>query len=72
MSKADIATYRDLAAIGFASGFFFDADGRFGTSEFDECHITMPLEDLTKVPERICVGRGTEKLGPSSRCCWRT
>lgn len=62
MTEAEIAAYRDLGAIGFASGFFFDADGQIVTSEFDERHITMPLEDLINVPERVCVGGGPEKV----------
>lgn len=62
MAESEVQVYRDLGAVGFASGYFFAADGRIVRSEFDERHITMPLDDLLAVPERICVGGGPEKV----------
>lgn len=63
MTQAELQSYRDLGAVGFAAGYFFNAAGEIVTSAFDERHITMPLEDLRAVPERICVGGGAEKVG---------
>jgi DNA-binding transcriptional regulator LsrR (DeoR family) len=62
MTKAQLAVYRDLGAVGFASGHFFDAAGRLVTSEFDDRHITMSAETMMQVPQRICVGGGAEKV----------
>ncbi len=62
MSRDEVRMYEDAGAVGFASGFFFDADGKIITSEFDARHITMPFEDLMNVPERICVGGGVDKI----------
>ncbi|MDP3342233.1 sugar-binding transcriptional regulator [Frigidibacter sp.] len=61
MSQAELEAYCDLGAVGFASGYFFAEDGRIINSEFDNRHITMPLDDLRAVPERICVGGGPGK-----------
>ncbi|MDR7127463.1 sugar-binding transcriptional regulator [Pseudotabrizicola sp. 4114] len=61
MTQAEVETYRTLGAVGFASGYFFAEDGRIIRSEFDDRHITMPLENLRAVPERICVGGGPGK-----------
>lgn len=61
MTETALSGYRDLGAIGFASGYFFDSAGNITRCEFDERHITMPLEDLLNIPERICVGGGLEK-----------
>lgn len=61
MTQVEVEAYRDLGAVGFASGYFFAEDGRIIRSEFDDRHITMPLENLRAVPERICVGGGPGK-----------
>lgn len=63
MAEKDLAAYRDLGAVGFAAGYFFDADGNVVRNEFDARHITMGLDDLLNVPERICLGAGNEKIG---------
>ena len=62
MAETELAAYRALGAAGFAAGYFFDVDGTIVRSEFDERHITMELDDLLNVPERICVGGGPEKV----------
>lgn len=62
MTEAELAAYRDLGAVGFAAGYFFDAEGKIVHSEFDGRHITMALGDLLQVPERICIGGGPEKV----------
>lgn len=61
MTQAEIQTYLDLGAVGFASGYFFNDKGEVVKTEFDERHITMPLDDMLTIPERICVGGGVEK-----------
>ncbi|MBU0642650.1 MAG: sugar-binding transcriptional regulator [Alphaproteobacteria bacterium] len=63
MSDAALQVYRDLGAVGFAAGYFFDAEGQIVRSEFDERHITMALDDLLNVPERICIGGAPQKVG---------
>jgi len=62
MTMEEIAVYRKAGAVGFASGFFFDRRGNIIRSEFDDRHITMAFDDLQKVPTRICVGGGMEKV----------
>jgi DNA-binding transcriptional regulator LsrR (DeoR family) len=62
MTEAELAAYRKLGAVGFASGFFLNIHGELVTSEFDERHITMPLDQLRAVPERICMGGGPNKV----------
>lgn len=61
MTEDELATYRDLGAVGFAAGYFFAEDGRIISNEFDERHITMSYPDLVAIPERICVGGGPGK-----------
>lgn len=61
MSESEVQSYRDLGAVGFVSGYFFDRDGQIVNSEFDKRHITMPIDELKQVPERICVGGGAGK-----------
>ncbi|MBB4105530.1 sugar-binding transcriptional regulator [Allorhizobium borbori] len=62
MTMEEVAVYRKAGAVGFASGFFFDRQGNIIRSEFDDRHITMAFDDLHKVPARICVGGGMEKV----------
>lgn len=62
MTPDQLAVYRDLGAVGFASGHFFDAAGQLVTSEFDSRHITMSAETMMRVPQRICVGGGLGKV----------
>lgn len=61
MTEEELQSYRDLGAVGFASGYFYDRAGQIVRTEFDNRHITMPLEELRQVPERICVGGGPGK-----------
>lgn len=62
MTPEQLAVYRDLGAVGFASGHFFDISGQLVTSEFDSRHITMSAETMMRVPQRICVGGGLGKV----------
>lgn len=61
MTEVELQSYRDLGAVGFACGYFYDRNGQIVRSEFDERHITMPLEKLRQVPQRLCVGGGPDK-----------
>jgi dihydroxyacetone kinase-like protein len=62
MTEEDTHVYRDAGAVGFASGYFFDAAGKIVMTEFDDRHMVMPLDDFMAVPRRICVGGGPEKV----------
>lgn len=62
MSEQILAGYQSRGAIGFVSGYFFDSEGQPVLTEIDERHIVMPREDFLKVPERICVAGGLEKV----------
>ena len=62
MTQREIQDYIDLGAVGFASGHFFDSGGNIIRTEFDDRHITLAVEDLRNVPERLCLGGGEQKL----------
>lgn len=62
MSEQSLAEYKALGAVGFASGYFFDETGRTVTTDLDARHIVMPLKDFIRVPQRICVGGGPDKI----------
>lgn len=62
MSVDILSEYRQLGAVGFVSGYFFDRDGRAVRTELDDRHIVMPLADFLQVPVRLCVGGGIEKV----------
>ena len=62
MSARELQNYIDRGAVGFASGYFFDMAGQIVRTEFDDRHITMAIEDLREVPERICIGGGLKKV----------
>lgn len=62
MTEELLMQYQNSGAVGFASGYFFDLDGRIVRTGFDDRHIVMPIEDFIKVPQRICIGGGIEKV----------
>ena len=62
MSKQQLARYHDQGAVGFASGYFFDLEGRIITNAFDESYIVMPLSDFLGVGQRVCIGGGLDKV----------
>ncbi|MDR6953953.1 dihydroxyacetone kinase-like protein [Ancylobacter sp. 3268] len=62
MTQATLADYRAHGAIGFVSGYFFDADGQPVLTDLDARHLSMPREDFLAVPTRICVGGGPSKI----------
>ena len=62
MSDQLLHDYSERGAVGFVSGYFYDKEGHAVRTEFDDRHIVMPYEDFLKVPMRICLGGGAEKV----------
>ncbi|MCB4769582.1 sugar-binding transcriptional regulator [Ancylobacter sp. Lp-2] len=62
MTQPTLADYRAHGAVGFVSGYFFDADGQPVLTDLDARHLSMPREDFLAVPTRICVGGGPSKI----------
>jgi DNA-binding transcriptional regulator LsrR (DeoR family) len=62
MSEQILSDYQAKGAVGFASGYFFDENGQPVTTDLDARHIGMARQDFLRVPERICVGGGREKV----------
>ncbi|MFZ3150081.1 MAG: sugar-binding transcriptional regulator [Anaerolineaceae bacterium] len=52
-------------AIGDVCGIFFDINGHLASSKFQERTIGIELEHLLKIPTRIGVTGGTEKVIPT-------
>jgi dihydroxyacetone kinase-like protein len=62
MSTQILREYVDGGAVGYVAGMFFNAEGRVVRTEVDDRHVGMPREDFLKVPMRICMGGGLEKV----------
>lgn len=62
MTEELLLQYQQSGAVGFASGYFFDPEGKIIRTGFDDRHIVMPIEDFFQVPRRICIGGGPEKI----------
>lgn len=62
MTPEKIKPYLDRGAIGVVSGRFLDRDGRTVLGALDNQMIGLTLEEIAKVPERICVAGGAEKI----------
>jgi len=62
MTRTELSGYKRQRAVGFASGYFFDLDGRIVTRDFDERNIVMPRKDFMTIGERICIGGGEDKV----------
>ncbi len=54
-------TYLSRGAVGVLAGRFVGRDGAPLLGELDDRMIGMTLEELTRIPERICVAGGTDK-----------
>ena len=52
----------NLLAIGVMAGRFFDSDGDPVLGPLDEQMIGLTLREIAKIPERICVAGGPEKI----------
>ena len=62
MTGKEVQDYIDLGGVGFASGHFFDSGGNIIRTGFDDRHITLAVENLRKVPERLCLSGGEQKV----------
>jgi deoxyribonucleoside regulator len=61
LSVEDMYKLRSLGAIGNLLGWFFDINGQAIYSDISERVISVPLEDIKRIPLRICVASGKNK-----------
>lgn len=65
---ANIATQREMddyvanGAVGVIIGRFIDANGRSMSGELDDRIVGIELDELTRVPSRVCVAGGRSKI----------
>jgi len=62
MTAEKLRPYVDGGAIGVMAGRFFDRDGDPVLGPLDEQMIGTTLREIAKIPERICVAGGPEKV----------
>jgi dihydroxyacetone kinase-like protein len=62
MTPEKMRPYVKRGAIAVMSGRFLDADGHPVLGALDEQMIGLTLDEIAKIPERICVAGGTEKI----------
>jgi DNA-binding transcriptional regulator LsrR (DeoR family) len=62
MTSEKLRPYVDGGAIGVMAGRFFDSDGDPVLGPLDEQMIGISLREIAKIPERICVAGGAEKV----------
>lgn len=62
MTSEKIKPYLERGAIGVVSGRFIDRDGKPVLGALDNQMIGLTLDEIAKVPERICVAGGSEKI----------
>jgi DNA-binding transcriptional regulator LsrR (DeoR family) len=62
LSEATARPYLEQGAVGVISGRFIDARGRPVLGELDERIIGLTLEEINRIPERICVAGGRDKV----------
>lgn len=62
LKDQDIDELEAADAVGEIGAKFFDKDGRPTAKSFAERCISLELEDLLRVPRRICVAIGEEKV----------
>ena len=61
-SQDTIDDYVARGAVGVLLGRFIDRDGRPVAGELDSRMVGVTLQDLKTLPNRLCVGGGTEKV----------
>ena len=61
LTRADLASLRDIGAVGEMIGRFFDAEGRTEQIELNRRVIGVELADLRRIPKVIAVARGLSK-----------
>ncbi len=64
LSPEEGAPYRDQGAVAVLAGRFVDAAGRVVAGALDDRLIGMTVPEIAKIPERICVAAGQDKVGP--------
>src|SRR6185369_14336151 len=62
MTPEKIKPYVKGGAIAVMSGRFLDAEGHTVLGALDEQMIGLTLDEIAKIPERICVAGGIEKI----------
>jgi DNA-binding transcriptional regulator LsrR (DeoR family) len=62
MTPEKLRPYVDGGAVGVMAGRFLDRDGDPVLGPLDEQMIGMTLREISKIPERICVAGGPEKV----------
>ncbi len=62
MTAEKLRPYVDGGAVGVMAGRFLDRDGDPVLGPLDEQMIGMTLREIAKIPERICVAGGPEKV----------
>jgi deoxyribonucleoside regulator len=61
LSAADITVVRDAGAVGEILGRFYDAAGRECDTPFRERVVSLPLDDLRRVPQVAAVVSGSDR-----------
>ena len=61
LSPEEAAPYLARGAVAVLAGRFVDARGRAVAGELDDRMIGMTVQDIARIPERICVAAGREK-----------
>lgn len=64
LSPEEGAPYLAKGAVAVLAGRFLDARGRVVSGELDGRMIGMTVPDIAKIPERICVAAGHDKVAP--------
>jgi DNA-binding transcriptional regulator LsrR (DeoR family) len=62
LTPATIKPYLERGAIGVLGGRFVGRDGRPVLGAMDEQMIGLTIEEIARIPERICVAGGQEKV----------
>jgi len=60
--QAEIDAYVAQGAVGVIIGRFIDAEGRATTGELDSRMVGISLDELRRMPSRICVAGGAQKI----------
>jgi DNA-binding transcriptional regulator LsrR (DeoR family) len=61
-TAAEIAAYVAAGAVATALGYFIDRHGAPVSGVYDDRLIGISLDDLKRIPQRICVAGGPEKI----------
>ncbi|MBW4024391.1 MAG: sugar-binding transcriptional regulator [Proteobacteria bacterium] len=62
LSPEEAAPYLAKGAVAVLAGRFVDARGRAVSGELDDRMIGMTVREIAKIPERICVAAGPDKV----------